>query len=296
MELRQLNTFVTVSKLNNFTKAADYLGYSQASITSQIQLLEKELGVLLFDRIGKRIFLTNEGEILLTYSKQMLKLHDEAKITITTSNEFNGSISVGASDTLCALRLPLLLKEFHKRYPDVEIVLKMRNYSDAQTSIIENEIDVAFVIGQKICTPKFISELEFPEPLVLLANPEHPLSSKLHISSEDIVAYTIILAQRGCSFRKAFEMRLDEAELFPSYIMEVSSIQAIKQLVISGMGIALLPRIAVEDELERNLLIELNWAGTPFGVETQMFYHKDKWVSPMLKAFLDLAKETMKPL
>ncbi|QOX65673.1 LysR family transcriptional regulator [Anoxybacterium hadale] len=295
MELRQLNTFVTVTKLNNFTKAAAYLGYSQASVTSQIQLLEKELGVYLFDRIGKRIFLTPEGEKLLTYSKEILKLYDETKESFS-SNELKGTIMIGASDSLCALRLPLLLKEFHERYPAVEIVLKMKNYNDAQTALRENEIDVAFVIGQKIGSPEFISDLEFPEPLALLTIPGHPLSLKNHISPEDIVPYNAILAQKGCSFRKAFEKCLDDAKLFPKYMMEVGSIQAIKQLTISGMGISLLPRIAVEDELNRKLLAELDWAGAPFDLVTQIIYHRNKRVSPMLQAFLDLAKETMKPL
>jgi Transcriptional regulator len=295
MELRQLNTFVTVTKLNNFTKAAAYLGYSQASVTSQIQLLEKELGVYLFDRIGKRIFLTPEGEKLLTYSKEILKLYDETKESFT-SNELKGTIMIGASDSLCALRLPLLLKEFHERYPTVEIVLKMKNYNDAQTALRENEIDVAFVIGQKIDSPEFISDLEFPEPLALLTIPGHPLSLKSHIFPEDIVSYNAILAQKGCSFRKAFEKCLDDAKLFPKYMMEVGSIQAIKQLTISGMGISLLPRIAVEDELNRKLLTELDWAGTPFDLVTQIIHHRNKRVSPPLQAFLDLAKETISPL
>lgn len=295
MELRQLNTFVTVTKLNNFTKAAAYLGYSQASVTSQIQLLEKELGVYLFDRIGKRIYLTPEGEKLLAYAKEILKLYDETKESFT-SNEVKGTIMIGASDSLCTLRLPLLLKKFHERYPTVEIVLKMKNYNDAQTALRENEIDVAFVIGQKIDSPEFISDLEIPEPLALLTILGHPLSLKNNISPEDIVPYNAILAQKGCSFRKAFEKCIDDANLFSKYMMEVGSIQAIKQLTISGMGISLLPRIAVEDELNRKLLAELDWAGTPFDLVTQIIHHRNKRVSPPLQAFLDLAKETIKPL
>lgn len=293
MELRQLNTFVTIAKFNNFTKAAAYLGYSQSSVTSQIQLLEKELEVHLFDRIGKNIFLTHEGEKLLAYSKQIIKLYDEAKNSITASNELDGTITIGASESLCTLRLPLLFKEFHQRYPAVKIILKMANCNESQTLLRENEIDVAFVISSKICTSEFISDLEFPEPAALLAIPGHPLSFKRHISPEDIAPYTVILAQRGCRYRSTFEKNLEEAGVFPKYIIEAGSIQAIKQLTISGMGITLLPRIAVEDELNRNLLVELDWAGTSFDLVTQMLYHKDKWVSPALKAFLDLAKETM---
>ncbi|WP_028402084.1 LysR family transcriptional regulator [Ectobacillus panaciterrae] len=293
MESRQLNTFITVAKLNNFTKAAAYLGYSQSAITAQIQLLEKELEVHLFERLGKSISLTAEGEKFLVYAKKILELHDEAKNTLAASDVLKGTLTIGANESLCAVRLPHLLKEFHEQNQAVEIILKMENNNKCQTLLKENQVDVAFIIGQKINASEFITELELPEPLVLLAIPGHPLTTKNRVYPEDIADNTVIVAEKGCSYRNLLEKSLDDAGVAPKSIMETGSIQTIKQLTISGLGITLLPRITVEEELNRKQLIELHWGGAPFNLVTQMVYHRDKWVSTVLRTFLDLAKEIL---
>ncbi|MBE6086821.1 MAG: LysR family transcriptional regulator [Clostridium beijerinckii] len=293
MEFRQLNAFITVAKLSNFTKAAFELGYSQSAITAQIQQLEKELGVNLFERLGKNISLTSEGEQFLVYAKQIIKLCDEAKSNLMTSN-VKGTLTIGANESLCAVRLPPILKELNDRYPEIEIILKMESNNNCKTLIRENQIDVAFIIGQKINDSELITELEFPEPLVLLAIPGHPLTSKKHVHPEDIAEYKIIVSEKGCGYRNLFEQSLNDAGVTPKSIMEMGSIQSIKQLTMSGLGITLLPKIAAQEELRRNELIELHWWEDSFYLTTQMVYHRDKWVSRALRAFIDLSKEMMK--
>lgn len=293
MEFRQLNTFITVAKLNNFTKAAAYLGYSQSAVTAQIQLLEKELDVHLFERLGKGISLTSEGEKFLVYAKQILKLCHEAKNNLAASDILKGNLTIGATESLCAVRLPRLFKEFHKRYPAVEIVLKIENCNKCQTLLRENQVDVALIVSQEINAPEFITELKLPEPLVLLAPPGHPLVFKKHVYPEDIADYTVIFAEKGCSYRSLFEKSLDNAGVTPKSIMETGSTQAIKQFAMSGLGIALLPRVAVEEELNRNQLVKLNWDGAPFNLVTQMVYHRGKWISTALRAFIDMTKEML---
>ncbi|MFW2488681.1 LysR family transcriptional regulator [Clostridium chromiireducens] len=293
MEFRQLNAFITVAKLNNFTQAAFELGYSQSAITAQIQLLEKELGVNLFERLGKSISLTSEGEKFLVYAKQIIKLCDEAKNNLTTS-DVKGTLTIGANESLCAVRLPPIFKELHDRYPEIEIILKMESNNNCKTLIRENQIDVAFIIGQKINASELITELEFPEPLVLLAPPGHPLTSKKHVYPEDIADYNIIVSEKGCGYRNLFEQSLNDAGVTPKSIIEMGSIQSIKQLTMSGLGITLLPKIAAAEELERKQLIELHWWEDSFYLATQMVYHRDKWVSRALRAFIDLSKEMMK--
>lgn len=293
MEFRQLNAFITVAKLSNFTKAAFELGYSQSAITAQIQLLEKELGVNLFERLGKSISLTSEGEQFLVYAKQIIKLCDEAKSNLMTSNA-KGTLTIGANESLCAIRLPPILKEFHERYPEIEIILKMEGNNKCKTLIRENQIDVAFIIGQKINDSELITELKFPEPLVLLVAPGHPLTSKKHVHPEDIAEYNIIVSEKGCGYRNLFEQSLNDAGVTPKSIIEMGSIQSIKQLTMSGLGITLLPKIAAQEELKRKELIELHWWEDSFYLATQMVYHRDKWVSRALRAFIDLSKEMMK--
>ncbi|EKQ52773.1 MULTISPECIES: LysR family transcriptional regulator [unclassified Clostridium] len=294
MEFRQLNAFITVAKLSNFTKAAFELGYSQSAITAQIQQLEKELGVNLFERLGKNISLTSEGEQFLVYAKQIIKLCDEAKSTLSTSDVVKGTLTIGANESLCAVRLPPLLKEFHDRYPEIEILLKMEGNNKCKTLIRENQIDVAFIIGQKINDIELITELEFPEPLVLLAIPGHPLTFKKHVYPEDIADCNIIVAEKGCGYRNLFEQSLNDAGVTPKSIMEMGSIQSIKQLTMSGLGITLLPKIAAAEELKRKQLIELPWWEDSFYLATQMVYHRDKWVSRALRAFIDLSEQMMK--
>ncbi|ABR35308.1 LysR family transcriptional regulator [Clostridium beijerinckii] len=294
MEFRQLNAFITVAKLSNFTKAAFELGYSQSAITAQIQQLEKELGVNLFERLGKNISLTSEGEQFLVYAKQIIKLCDEAKSNLSTSDVVKGTLTIGANESLCAVRLPPLVKEFHDRYPEIEILLKMEGNNKCKTLIRENQIDVAFIIGQKINDSDLITELEFPEPLVLLAIPGHPLAFKKHVYPEDIADYNIIVAEKGCGYRNLFERSLNDAGVTPKSIMEMGSIQSIKQLTMSGLGITLLPKIAAQEELKRKQLIELQWWEDSFYLTTQMVYHRDKWGSRALRAFIDLSKEMMK--
>ncbi|MFT8342214.1 MAG: LysR family transcriptional regulator [Clostridium beijerinckii] len=293
MEFRQLNAFITVAKLSNFTKAAFELGYSQSAITAQIQLLEKELGVNLFERLGKSISLTSEGEKFLVYAKQIIKLSDEAKSNLMTS-DVKGTLTIGANESLCAVRLPPIFKELHDRYPEIEIILKMEGNNKCKTLIRENQIDVAFIIGQKINDSELITELEVPEPLVLLATPGHPLTFKKHVYPEDIADYNIIVAEKGCGYRNLFEQSLNDAGVTPKSIMEMGSIQSIKQLTMSRLGITLLPKIAAQEELKRKELIELNWWEDSFYLATQMVYHRDKWGSRALRAFIDLSKEMMK--
>ncbi|MZK51441.1 LysR family transcriptional regulator [Clostridium beijerinckii] len=294
MEFRQLNAFITVAKLSNFTKAAFELGYSQSAITAQIQQLEKELGVNLFERLGKNISLTSEGEKFLVYAKQIIKLSDEAKNNLSTSDVVKGTLTIGANESLCAVRLPPILKEFHERYPEIEIILKMEGNNKCKTLIRENQIDVAFIIGQKINDSELITELEFPEPLVLLATPGHPLTSKKHVHPEDIAECNIIVSEKGCGYRNLFEQSLNDAGVTPKSIIEMGSIQSIKQLTMSGLGITLLPKIAAAEELKRKQLIELQWWEDSFYLTTQMVYHRDKWVSRALRAFIDTSKEMMK--
>lgn len=293
MEFRQLNTFVTVAKLNNFTQAADQLGYAQSSVTSQIQLLEKELGVRLFERIGKSISLTPQGEKLLIYAKQILKLCDEAKNVVTASDLLRGTLTIGSIESLCAVRLPQLFKEYHKRYPEVEIILKMGSCNEFKSLLQENQIDVAFFLDQKLCVPELASELEQLEPLCILAAPEHPLTRNPEVYPENLAGYPLILTETGCSYRTLFLKILAESGITPKSILETGSIQTIKQLTMSGLGVTLLPRAAVEEELERKQLVELAWMGPPFEMLTQVVYHKDKWISPALRAFLDLSKEML---
>lgn len=293
MDFKQLSAFVEISKLQSFTAAANSLGYAQSTVTTQIKLLESELDVKLFERIGKNVTMTHEGKKLLPYAKQMLKLSDDVKSAVFHDERPSGTLTIGAAESLCVIRLPEILKEYRRLYPDVEVSLKFGSCADFRHFLKDNIIDVAFSLGRKIDDEDFISEVEFDEPMLLLAYPGHPLIDKKEIFPEDIEDTSLILTETGCSYRAAFENILNEYNVKSNLVLETGSVQAIKQFTMSGLGITLLPKVAVEDEVASGRLVPLNWKGPDFDIISQVLYHKDKWISPALREFLKLSKGIM---
>lgn len=290
MDLKQLNTFVTISTLQSFTKAAEALNYAQSSVTTQIKLLEEELSVKLFERIGKNISLTYQGKKLLPYAKQMLKLSMDIKTLVCDEDVPKGSLTIGVAESLCVLRLPALLGEYHKLYPEVDISLKYGSCADFRHFLGNNTIDVAFSLGCKLDDHDFIAALEMSEPMMILAYPGHPLIQKESVLPEDLAEEALILTELGCSYRATFERILSEAYVIPHIAFECGSIHTIKQFTQNRLGICLLPAIAVQEEVQKGQLVPLKWAGPDFGIVSQVLYHKDKWLSPALMAFIELAR------
>lgn len=293
MEIRQLNTFVTVADLSSFTGAADILGYTQPTVTSQIQLLESELGIRLFERIRKNISLTHEGEKFLVYAKQIVNLCEEARNTVKDQSVPKGVVTIGAWESLCTTRIHRLIKEFHYKFPDIEIILKTVKSSEYEKLLLDNQIDVAFCLDHMIKKSDFTVQLAVPEPLALMVEPKHPLAKYLNVYPENIVDHPLILAEEDCSYRRAIMNIFDNCGLTPNLIMEIGSIQTMKQLAVNGLGIIFLPKITVKEELSKGQLVELNWCGPSFEFLTQVIYHQDKWMSPALQTFLNMVKELL---
>lgn len=291
MELRQLNTFKTIAKLRSFSKAALELGYAQSSITSQIQLLEQELNVKLFERLGHNISLTNDGRKLLPIAEEMLKLSNDAKNIAGNQDKPGGPLIIGAVESLCATRLPKLLKEYQIRYPDVEILIKFGTKAEFLRALKNNEIDIAFFIEPQITDSDFITVLKTPEKMGLFCSPEHAFAYREYVYPEDISGEPLILTEAVCGYRGLFNTIMSQFNIKPRSVIETGNVQVIKQLIMSSMGITFLPQIAVEEELQQKKFVRLNWMGPEFPIFTQVLYHKAKWMSAALKAFIELMLE-----
>lgn len=291
MELRQLNTFLTVVKLMSFTQAANHLGYAQSSITHQIQLLEEELGTMLFERLGKQIKLTKAGEDLCIYAEKILKLCAEAKAVVADSATPSGTLTIGTPESLCTHRLPEVFTVFRKRYPHVEINISLDSYADYRAKLRKNLLDIMFFLDAPSNETDFITEVLFEEPMAVIAAPSHPLAQKSKITALDINNQSLILTELGCSYRRIFEGILAQAGAKPASILAFSSNEVIKKFVMDGWGIGFLPEITIKQELLSGELAALSWCDTPFNIKTQIIYHKDKWLSPALRAFLAVTRE-----
>jgi DNA-binding transcriptional LysR family regulator len=288
MELRQLTIFRAAATYLSFSRAAVSLKYVQSNVTAQIQGLEEELGVRLFDRLGRRVVLTDAGRQLLQYTDQILGLVDEARIAVATGQEPAGTIVLAAPETLCTYRLPPLLTRFRQQFPRVQVLFQPTPVSDLQRSVSEGVVDVAFTLDAPLQAADLVIEPFIREPLLVVAPPDHHLVGAAKVEPTDLQGEPVILVE-GCPYRTWFQRTLNAAGVYPSINLAMSSVEAIKQCVMVGMGITILPAVTVSAELAGGKLAALNWT-EEFVAVTQMLWHKDKWLSPALSAFLDRAR------
>jgi DNA-binding transcriptional LysR family regulator len=293
MELRYLQTFRTVASLLSVTQAAAVLHYAQSSVSDHLHALEDEFGVKLFDRLGKRLVLTQSGHRLLDYADHMIRLTEEAHLAIPGGEEPAGTLVLSAPETLCSYRLPLVLQRFRQHFPQVQLSFRPNVCTHLRQMVTAGEVDVAFLLETLVEDPNLTVEPLRVEPLVVVSSPEHRLAHLEHVYPADITGEAFLATVPGCSYRVLFERALAEGHAQPAMVLEFHSIEVIKQCVMSGMGVAVLPAIDVAREAQSGHLAVLSWAGPELQVVTQMVRHKDKWLSPALKAFLRITRDVL---
>ena len=294
MELRHLATFRTLATTLNFTQTAALLGYVQSSVSAQIQELEAELGVLLFDRLNKRVILTDEGQRLLIYAEKLLSLAEEAHTALSVHAEPAGAVTISAPETLCTYRLPPVLHQFRATFPHIQVHFRPLSVPELRRSVLEGRVDVAFLLEEPLRATGLVVEPLLREPLLVLSSPEHPLTQCTRVTPADLEGEPVLLTEVGCSYRNLFKRTLAKAGVYPTTNLEMSSVEAIKQCVMLGMGITVLPAVAVQAEVAQGRLVALPWSEPGFEVVTQLIWHREKWQSPALKAFLSLMREGLR--
>lgn len=225
----------------------------------------------------------------------MLKLAAEAKDSVPGSSLPKGTVTIGAPESLSIFRLPPLLQNYRQRFPQVKIILKLGSCRDIHDWLSKNLIDLAFVLDNPIDRPELVSRLLVYEPMTLIAASNHVLGNKPFSNPGDLSGENLIqVEEEGCCYRSIFEAQLADAGVKPGSIMEFGSVETIKKCVGSGLGISLLPYVAVEQEIHQGQLADLHWNGPDFNIYTQLLYYKDKWLSPALVAMIQLAEEIIK--
>jgi DNA-binding transcriptional LysR family regulator len=301
VELRQVETFRAVAEELSFSRAAHRLGYVQSSVSAQVAALEKDLGAPLFDRLGRKIALTDAGRVMLRYSSRLLDLTEEAREAVADagvgSGEVTGTLTVSAPETLLTYRLPRLLALFHERHPKVRLSVRPsavgRLVGSMRRSVEEGGVNVAFVLDGPVEVSGLSVEPLLEESVSVIVPAAHALASSTMVASVDLSGETVLLPEApesGCAYRGQFERQLGAASVVPAEKMEFQSIEAVKQCVAAGMGVSVMPSVAVSAELEDGKLAALRWQ-EPFEVLTQMVWHEERWQSPALRAFLETARE-----
>ena len=293
MEIRQLKTFMSIVKLGNFSQAAQFLGYTQSTVTTHIQLLEKEFNTVLFERFGHQLMLTTDGERLYDYAEQITKLAEDTKNELDNFAVPRGPIIIGMPESLCVYYLTDLLKEYASLYPDVELKLKLGIGSDFRSLLRKNMMDLAFFLEKKMPDSDLVSQLLWPEPVVLVAAPDHTLAGLDQVEARDLKNQILVFTDSGSHYQTVLKECLAKAAVHPRSILEIGQIQTIKQFVVSHVGITLLPFAAVKEEVEAGTLAVLKWQGPELQTNAYLVHHKEKWLSHAIRAFIKLVHERL---
>jgi DNA-binding transcriptional LysR family regulator len=288
MEVRQLQIFRTLAEELNFTRTAELVHTVQSNVTAQIKALEEELGVPLFDRLGRQVKLTDAGRRFRPFADQALQAMEQGQRAVQNSSQPSGPLRIGAPESVLTYRLPPVLREFRKLYPLVE--LSFRPYADSSLcSLLKTgAFDMAILMSDMNPTKSFESIRLRTERVFLLSDASHPLAKQRTVRPTDLEGQMLLLTEGGCGYRNKLDQVMALQNVRPGNIIEFSSVEAIKQCVISGMGLGLLPAIVVARELRQHQFRALHWAGPSLDIATHVLWHKDKWVSPAMAAFQEL--------
>ncbi|HXU19827.1 MAG TPA: LysR family transcriptional regulator [Verrucomicrobiae bacterium] len=290
MELRQIEIFKMLAEELNFTRAGRRIHCVQSNVSVQIRSLEKEFGVQLFERLGQRVRLTAQGQTFLPYAERILRLIQEAAAVTRGGENPAGTLVIGMPESVLTYRLPPVLQVFRSNWPHVELVFRGISSLELIPCLERGDLDLGLVIDDAIRIPGIHAEVLCNEPLVLTVQPGHPLLRAPIVQPEDLGSYTFLLTDQGCAYRSKLETALARVHVRPRTVMEFTSVEAIKQCAALGMGIACLPKIVVERELASSKLVVLPAASFELTMNTLAVWHRDKWISPAMKAFLSLIR------
>lgn len=290
MEFREISTFLQVAQYQSFSKAARHLGYSQAAVTIQIKQLEQELGVHLFDRIGKQISLTHQGQVFYQYAVSIRNELEQAKNAVSDPSTLSGKLCLGTIESICASIFPDLLAEYHRLHPEVTISIVTDSPGVLLDRMNENTIDIVYLLDRRIYDNRWCKTLEEPEENIFVASPDHELALvKRELELDEVLRFPFFLTEKDASYRHMLEQYLASINRSVKPFLEIGNTEFIIHMLLKNTGISFLPKFTVQRELQQKQLTALNVHGFQMQTWRQIFYHKDKWVTREMQEFLHLA-------
>lgn len=287
MENRNARTFVKIVEAGSFTKAAELLGYSQAAVTAQIKAMEKELGVPLFDRIGKRVYLTHEGKTFLPHALNMLRAEEEAVNSVSHEGPLSGSLSICAPSSYADHVLPELLLKYRELHPGVFISVRTSDYVDDTTQrLARGEIDFLVRLDEENSDPDFITIASKPEPLIFVTYPGNPVLNRGKLDIREAISDQFITSTREIGYSAILEKKLLRMGIEFVPVMDIGSVEAIIQILRGGFGVALLPHYVVSDYIDKGELIKMKMEDCDISMNSYYLCSKDRWINPVMKEFI----------
>ncbi len=292
MSDRRLQVFYSVARHLSFTKAAEALHMTQPAVTFQVRQLEEQFNTRLFDRTHNRINLTEAGDRVYHYAKQIFELYSRMEGEVRElTGEVSGVVILGASTTIAEYMLPSLLGAFKRKFPDVVIRLRVSNTDGIVTMVEENEIDLG-VVEAPVSNKSLVVEICRIDTLVAVLPPEHELAGRASLPVADVLKYPFITREEGSGTREVTFDYLRGAGLEPAnlnVVMELGSPESIKGAIEADMGISILSRSTIGKELQLRTLacVELD---PPLERPFSFVHQKQKFRVRAIEELLDFSR------
>src|SRR3989338_2698588 len=284
LTLRQLKVFEAVARHLNYPRAAEELHLTQPAVSMQVTQLEKSLGIALFEQLGKRIHLTEAGREVHAYTRAIAQQLDELEAVLNRIKGLSGGRLRISVATTANYFIPTLLGTFSRRYPDVTVSLDVTNRETLLEQLTENTVDLV-IMGQPPAELNAEAQAFMENPLVIVAPPDHPLVSQKKIALTRLQEEIFLVRESGSGTRIAMERFFNERGMRLKTGMEVGSNEAIKQSVQARLGLGLLSRATIEQELTLKRLVMLDIEDFPIMRHWFVVHRKGKRLSAAAEAF-----------
>ena len=290
MDINQLEVFLGVAQEKSFSRAAVVLNRTQPAVSQAIRRLEAELGEPLFDRSSKDGTLTAAGRVLFDFAQQMMNLRHHAHTAIRELRDLHrGKLSLSANEYTVMGLLPLI-PVFHRRHPHIKIEVKRSLASRIPSEILSRDVEIG-VVTFKPADQTISSIAVSMDELTLIVAPDHPLGAKSIVSVRELGAETFIAHNVASPYRERVIKTFEKYRTPLNISMEMPTLEAIKRIVESGLGVALVPRLTAQHEIARRSLIGVTVKEMRLERSLHLIYRKGATLSHAAKAFLRVAKE-----
>jgi len=283
MNFRHLEIFLAVCEAGNMTRAARVLYMTQPSISQAIHELEIYYGVRLFERLNHRLYLTSAGESLGSYARHIINLSEQARHDLADMSR-GGSLRIGASLTIGAYLLPGLVVDFQKQNPEVEVFIRVDNTGVVENFILNDQIDLGLVEGPTY-SQHLVERFFCGDDLVFIVSPQHPLGQQVKCKVQDLEGRAFLVREEGSGTQDIFENAMREAEISYKTTGVYNNNEAIKQAVSANLGLAIVSKISIEEEVRQGKFIALEVEGISLKRKFNLIYHRQKFFTAAMQKF-----------
>lgn len=294
MDLHCLKLFHIAATERNMTEAANKLYLTQPALSMQLKKFEQQLGIRLFDKVGNRNVLNDNGRLLYNYSQQVFSIIDEAKIALMENKDLiTGNLVIGGSNTAGTYILPKMIGIFKKLYPKVKVNLHVADTSEITKLVMENKLDFAINGGYITYNNNIYCEKLMEDRMIFAVAPHSVLARKRVIVPEDLQGISFVGHERQSQLYLFIEKIIEEYKLPTEITMTFNNIDAIKQAVEADLGVSIIPYSAVRNELNTGLIEEISLQNQSWYYPLSLIYNKGRHLSPASLKMIDIVKKHM---